>query len=100
MAGATDTAIALDIDAAVRDLDGSESLSVTVAGVPTGASLSAGTDNGDGTWTLGAGDLGGLTITPPAGDSTDLTLQVTATAVDTDPPARSLSRLRSPSPHL
>ena len=85
VAGATDTAIALDIDAAVRDLDGSESLSVTVAGVPTGASLSAGTDNGDGTWTLGAGDLGGLTITPPAGDSTDLTLQVTATAVDTDP---------------
>ena len=34
------------------DTDGSETLPVVVSGVPTGASLSAGTDNGDGTWTL------------------------------------------------
>ena len=36
---------------ALSDVDGSESLSsVTIAGVPADATLSAGTDNGDGTY--------------------------------------------------
>ncbi|MCG8509608.1 MAG: hypothetical protein MI741_10325, partial [Rhodospirillales bacterium] len=39
----------LDIAANLTDTDGSESLSdITISGVPDGASLSAGTDNGDG----------------------------------------------------
>ena len=36
----------------LSDLDGSESLLVTIGNVPPGAVLSAGTDNGDGTWTF------------------------------------------------
>src|SRR3546814_6810687 len=64
--GGEDTAIALDIAAALSDPDGSETLSITVSGVPEGAVLSAGTDNGDGSWSLAPADLTGLTITPPA----------------------------------
>ncbi|MEO5337283.1 MAG: hypothetical protein H7841_10370, partial [Magnetospirillum sp. WYHS-4] len=78
--GAEDTAIALDIDAVLTDLDGSESLSVTISGIPEGASLSAGTDNGDGSWTLTPNQLEGLTITPPADSSADFDLTITATS--------------------
>ena len=80
--GNEDSAIALDIAAALADLDGSEALSVTLSGVPTGAMLSAGTNNGDGTWTLAAAQLAGLTITPPANSDADFTLSVTATATE------------------
>jgi len=80
--GAEDTAIALNIDAALTDTDGSETLSVTISGVPTGAQLSAGTDNQDGTWTLESGDLNGLTITPPANSNEDIALSVTATSTE------------------
>ncbi|MCP5366703.1 MAG: hypothetical protein H6906_04225, partial [Hyphomicrobiales bacterium] len=83
-AGTEDTAIALDIASALTDTDGSESLSITISGVPSGATLSAGTDNGDGTWTLSAGDLAGLTITPPADSDVDFQLGVTATSTEAD----------------
>ncbi|MBT5034038.1 MAG: hypothetical protein HOM51_05905, partial [Rhodospirillaceae bacterium] len=83
--GDEDTAIALDIGAALTDTDGSESISsVTIAGVPNGAILSAGTDNGDGNWTLSADDLTGLTITPVADTSDDFSLTITAVSTDTD----------------
>ncbi len=74
------SAISLHVSTALADSDGSESLTVTVAGVPSGAVLSAGADNGDGSWTLSAGELDGLTITPPAGADEDFSLAVTATA--------------------
>ncbi|MGJ3259293.1 MAG: DUF5801 repeats-in-toxin domain-containing protein [Rhodospirillales bacterium] len=80
--GYEDTAIPLNIDAGLSDTDGSESLSVTISGVPEGASLSAGTDNGDGTWALEEGDLNGLTITPPADSDVDFDLTVTATSTE------------------
>ncbi len=83
-AGDQDTAIALDISSALTDTDGSESLSITLSGVPNGATVSAGTDNGDGTVTLTADDLAGLTITPPADSVTDFTLTVTATSTEAD----------------
>ena len=82
VAGNEDTAIALDVTSALSDTDGSETLSVVVSGVPTGASLSAGTDNGDGTWTLTQGQLTGLSITPPADSDADFTLTVTSTSTD------------------
>ncbi|WP_417828854.1 beta strand repeat-containing protein, partial [Thalassospira sp.] len=78
--GSEDSAIALDIDAALTD--SSETLTVTISGVPEGASLSAGTDNGDGTWTLGSDDLEGLTITPADDFSGSFDLGVTATSAD------------------
>ena len=79
----TTTEYPLSISSSLTDTDGSESLSVTVANVPDGAELSAGTDNGDGTWTLGADDLGGLTINVPSGQA-DFQLEVNATATEDD----------------
>ncbi|WP_231858164.1 beta strand repeat-containing protein, partial [Thalassospira lucentensis] len=78
--GSEDSAIALDIDAGLTD--SSEVLTVTISGVPEGATLSAGTDNGDGTWTLGSDDLDGLTITPAEDFSGSFDLNVTAQSAD------------------
>ncbi|MBE70796.1 MAG: calcium-binding protein, partial [Thalassospira sp.] len=78
--GNEDSAIALDIDAGLTD--SSETLTVTISGVPGGATLSAGTDNGDGTWTLSSDQLSGLTITPPEDFSGSFDLGVTATSAD------------------
>ncbi|MBL0933035.1 MAG: hypothetical protein IBJ15_23355, partial [Alphaproteobacteria bacterium] len=78
--GLEDHAVALDIAAQLTDRDGSETLGVTIAGVPEGATLSAGTDLGDGAWLLTPADLPGLTITPPPDFSGTLNLTVTATS--------------------
>lgn len=77
-------AIPLDISAALVDTDGSEVLSITISGVPASATLSAGTNNGDGTWTLTPAQLTGLTIALPDNLPNDaaFTLTVTATATE------------------
>ena len=54
---------------------------VILRGVPPGATLSAGLDNGDGSWMLSTQDLVGLELSVPAGCAADLTLEVTALAV-------------------
>ncbi len=76
----------LDIEAALTDRDGSESLSVTILGVPTDATLSDGVDNDDNTWTLSvpAGELdysSSLTLTVPE-DTEDFSLRAVATATE------------------
>jgi VCBS repeat-containing protein len=76
--GVEDSAIALAIAAGLADPG--EELTVTISGVPAGAVLSAGTQNPDGTWSLTAGQLGGLTIAPTTNSSSDFTLTVTATS--------------------
>lgn len=63
--------VPLDIQAALVDTDGSESLSIVISGLPAGASLSAGTHNADGSWTLVAEQLPGLMLTLPAGTNAD-----------------------------
>ncbi|MDX2307758.1 MAG: Ig-like domain-containing protein [Hyphomicrobium sp.] len=69
---------ALDIAAALRTPAQGETLEIVIGGVPSGASLSVGVRNSDGTWTLGAGDLDQLTlILAQAGP---VTLTVTAIA--------------------
>ncbi|OSQ32540.1 Ig-like domain-containing protein [Thalassospira sp. MCCC 1A03138] len=90
--GNEDSAIALDIDASLTD--DSEVLTVTISGVPDGASLSAGTDNGDGSWTLEAGDLEGLTITPPENFSGSFDLSVVARSTDGDSSASTSDPIR------
>ncbi|MCG8509286.1 MAG: hypothetical protein MI741_08665, partial [Rhodospirillales bacterium] len=78
--GDEDTAIALTI---TPDVQGGETIDfVTISGVPAGAALSAGTDNGNGTWTLTEVQLNGLTITPPADSNVDFDLGVSATLTD------------------
>jgi len=74
----------LDISAVLTDLDGSESLTVTVFGVPVGCTLSAGTEAEPGIWVLTSDQLAGLEITVPAGDN-DYSVDVVATSTDTDP---------------
>ena len=76
--GNEDGAIALCINAALKDTDGSESLKVVISGVPAGASLSAGTRNSDGTWTLTQSQLSGLKVTPAPNSDADFDLTVKA----------------------
>ena len=79
----------VDISAALTDTDGSEVLSVTIEGVPTGAVLSEGTDNGNGTWSIDVPDgatsiTDTLTIIVPEGTSEfDLDISATSTEVST-----------------
>ncbi|MCP3658563.1 MAG: hypothetical protein GY766_27300, partial [Herbaspirillum sp.] len=62
--------------------DGSETQTVVISGVPSEVTLSAGTDNGDGTWTVSTGDLGSLSATPDADYNGTFDLTITATAVE------------------
>ncbi|WP_206747706.1 cadherin-like domain-containing protein [Telmatospirillum siberiense] len=83
--GNAGTAIPLTIASGLTATDGTESLSITVTGVPGVASLSAGTKNADGSWTLTPVQLSGLTLSAPAGSfAGTATLTVTATATETD----------------
>ncbi|MBT6406808.1 MAG: DUF4114 domain-containing protein, partial [Rhodospirillaceae bacterium] len=81
-AGLEDNAIALDVSAALTDTDGSETLSITVSDIPEGAVLSAGTVNDDGSVTLTAAQLDGLTVTPPENSNEDFDLTITATSTE------------------
>uniref|UniRef100_A0A1S7LMZ9 Hemolysin-type calcium-binding region n=1 Tax=Magnetococcus massalia (strain MO-1) TaxID=451514 RepID=A0A1S7LMZ9_MAGMO len=80
-----DASVALDIGATLLDTDGSESIaSVIIEGVPDTVQLSAGTDNNDGTWTLAASDLEGLTATVDPNASGTFEMKVIANTVDSD----------------
>jgi large repetitive protein len=80
--GAEDGAIALAIVADLGDTDGSETLAITIGNLPGGASLSAGVDNGDGSWSLLPDDLDGLVFNPPADAFGIFDLEVTARATE------------------
>ncbi|RQR64585.1 hypothetical protein DIE18_05115 [Burkholderia sp. Bp9125] len=74
-----------EINLALADPSGHASdLAVTIAGIPSGWSLNAGTDLGNGTWLVPTNDLGALTITPPASftGATVLTVTESWTAAD------------------
>ena len=77
--GNENTSIALHVDAGLAAGDAGGSLAVTISGLPTGATLSAGVQNADGTYTLTAAELTGLTLTPPAQFAGTLALDITAT---------------------
>jgi VCBS repeat-containing protein len=84
--------VALNISSALIDIDGSESLSIRVSGLPTGASLSAGQQNADGSYTLTSAQLSGLTLSSPSGVQGDFNLTVTATATESGPSAAGLGQ--------
>jgi hypothetical protein len=65
---------------------------VTITGVPTTATLSAGTNNGGGSWTLTQAQLANLTLTAGDDDVTSITLQVTANATEGSTSAHSATR--------
>ena len=71
----------LDVTASLTEIDGSDSLSIMIHGLPDDAALSSGTDNGDGSWSVHADDLEGLMVTVLLG-SDDFSMTVSATATD------------------
>ncbi|MFC7553416.1 hypothetical protein ACFQU7_15905 [Pseudoroseomonas wenyumeiae] len=81
-AGREDQPIALDLGATLADRDGSENLSLVLEGLPHGARLSAGVNNGDGSWTLTPAQLAGLTLTPPGNWSGRMALTLVAHAME------------------
>ena len=72
--------LALPIDGALVNAANADAVSFLVSGMPAGAALSAGQDNGNGTWSLTKVELSGLAIT--ASNNSDFTLNVSATATD------------------
>jgi translation elongation factor EF-1beta len=86
--GLQDTAIPLsEIKTSLNDTDGSESLKVTLTGLPVGAILS----DGNSSITVATIDeeldvtswaLDTLTVTPPAGSHDDFTINLTATSTE------------------
>lgn len=77
------TAIPLQIRSWLTDKDGSEKLSLKLSGLPASATLSAGTRDADGTWTLAPHDLQGLILTPQENTPPQIALKITAVAVET-----------------
>jgi len=86
--GAEDTAIPLSrLNAALVDGDGSETLAVEIAQIPSGAKLSDGRHEFTATDALTSVDVSGwnlssLTVTPPADADANFTLKVIATATE------------------
>ena len=80
LGSAAQTVYPLNIGAALTDTDGSESLTVTVSNLASGVTLSAGTQNPDGSWTLQQADLASLTMLVPNSVTTNFDIQVTATS--------------------
>ena len=86
-ARAEDDPIALTINSSLRDLDGSESLAVTIDGIPPGSALAVAgqvvaTENGRAT--LAPSDLSELALTPPPNFSGSIDLEITATSTESN----------------
>lgn len=76
------SSIGLNISASISDVDGSESLTYLIEGIPEGASLSNGYQDNDGGWVLTEGDLDSLIFTPAEGFTGRIDLYVTVTATE------------------
>jgi len=78
-----DAHIPLHINAVLQDTDGSEAIaSVKLTGIPAGSTLSAGTLNADGSYSVPVKDLGSLTLTPPKDFAGKIHLQVEMVITD------------------
>ena len=77
-------AIPLDIQVGLEEGEALENLQISLQGVPAGASLSAGTDEGGGVWSLTADDLNGLSMSLPENHEGDFSLVVEAIHTDTN----------------
>ena len=74
----------VEIESSLNDGDGSESLSIMVSGLPEGATLSAGTDMGGGSWQVSTDEFTGLQMEVPSdAPAFDLTVSATSTELDT-----------------
>ena len=59
-------------------------ITVNISGVPSGWTMSAGTDNGDGTWTVQTNDIAALSVTSPESYTGALVLNVAESWVNAD----------------
>jgi len=71
----------LDLAASLSDIDGSETMQIAIKGVPEGFTLSAGTRNEDGSWSVAQSDLENVSINAPKdfNGQVNLTLEATST---------------------
>ena len=75
--------IDLDVSAALTDVDGSETLSsVTISGVPTGFSLTVGTETSPGVYDINVADLPNLALNTPSNFSGNVPLTVSVTSTE------------------
>ena len=75
--------------------DSSETLSVTISGQTAGSRFSAGTDNGNGSWTFTAAQLQDLVLFTPDNYAGSMTLQVTATSTESNNATASVTQSMS-----
>ncbi|WP_432698375.1 VCBS domain-containing protein [Marinobacterium sp. YM272] len=87
-----DAPILLDIDVQASVAD-DQLASIVIMGIPDGATLSAGSHNADGSWTLAPADLAGLTLTPAQDWRGDIDLQIVAKTSDGTQEAEQTSTL-------
>jgi large repetitive protein len=87
------TATALSITAALTGPVATETLSVQISGVPTGATFNHGTNLGRGVWSFSSSDLTGLTFTPPSTGTVPLSVKATATVTATSSTASTTKTL-------
>ena len=85
--GDEDTAIELNIDAALTDTDGSETLAIEIQNIPEGAVLSDGmnsftANSSENTVDITGWDIDSLSITPVANSDADFDLVVQATSTE------------------
>ncbi|MGV3582547.1 MAG: VCBS domain-containing protein, partial [Methylophilus sp.] len=64
------------------DTDGSETLSITISGLPAGSRFNVGTDNGGGSWTFSPAQLADLYLLLP--ENYTGTVNLTASAISTE----------------
>ncbi|MCY2983385.1 MAG: hypothetical protein NTY15_07065 [Planctomycetota bacterium] len=85
VSGLEDQAIKLDLASSLSDVDGSESMEVAIKGVPEGFTLSTGTRNVDGSWSVAQSDLDKVSINAPKNfnGQVNLTLEATTTESST-----------------
>ncbi|NRB25212.1 VCBS domain-containing protein, partial [Shewanella sp.] len=77
--------IPLDIDLALADTDGSETLSdITISDVPDGVYLSAGVNHGNGSWTLSSQQLTDLKLAVEEGYTGDLEFALIVSVTSTE----------------
>jgi large repetitive protein len=80
--GDEDLEIPMNIDVSLVDTNGFD-LTVEISGVPTGATLNTGTDQGGGVWDVDPSNLSSITITPPLNSSNNFQLNIKGTSTPT-----------------
>lgn len=81
--GVEDKAVALNLAANLGDTDGSEVMSVTIKGIPEGFSLSTGSRQSDGSWSVDPSELSTVTLSTPKDFNGQLNLTIEAKTIET-----------------